>query len=58
MTIDFEICGKIRKAQMCCMCAGMGEEECPMTAERIEERRVQTDRRMGDRRKWQEARAC
>jgi cell division GTPase FtsZ len=35
MTINLEICESIQKAQMCCICAGMGEEECPMAAARI-----------------------
>jgi|GEM_PF-2710103 len=51
MKIDKGICEGIRLANFCCMCAGQGEDGCPLKADaRMGERRMRFDRRIWNRR--------
>lgn len=50
MTINAEICRNIRRKAMCCLCAGMGEDNCPMSSNLPDRRTGMRDRRERDRR--------
>lgn len=61
MTINMEICESIRRANFCLMCAGQGEEGCPLLEDNRTGERRMFDRRTGYRRladEGIEARAC